>query len=550
MTSPFASRLGTNYCPLDEEASEIQRLLKEPLSRLKGIDDKIAELQKAIDELTEEHRSVSTYVEAHKALLSPLRRLPLDIIQEIFVACLPTHRNCVMSAVEAPMLLGRICSSWRALSLSTPRLWARLHIAEPDPPGHWQTPIYAAQYTQRIANTITWLGRSGICPLSISLEGSQYPEPSAVSPFLEVILSQASRWRHIAITAASSVALNTVFSLTDNDVPMLETLEIEQTQSYSRSPSIENVSLKLLRGPKISSVALTTSEINLVALPLRWENLTSLRLANQRAGPLLPLLTREAALQILSKCPRLRSCQLRLADDLLAPVLEETILELPHLRALNITCVGLTIFSPGGFFSRVSLPELRSLRFSCGTHTRHDDPFFPFLTVSPRLECLQLKWNLISTSVVLDLLSMLPPTIRRLLFALPPSPTRLNRPGRTINRPSPFEDTALKALTPSLDHPAVSCPVLEELEIDPVVDLSDHALLQFIKARMAVESPTLRCVAIQFQREKQFDVHPEIQAFSDSGLQVFTRYFEPSSVAVFSPWRGVADRPPSHTPLS
>ncbi|KAJ7785657.1 hypothetical protein B0H16DRAFT_1247991, partial [Mycena metata] len=169
MTSPFTSRLGTNYCPLDEEVLEIQRLLVEPLSRLKGIDDKIAELQKTIDELTQERDSVSTYVETHKALLSPLRRLPLDIIQEIFIACLPTHRNCVMSAVEVPVLLGRICSSWRALSLSTPRLWARLHIAEPDPPGHWQTPIYAAQYMQRIANTIAWLGRSGICPLSISL---------------------------------------------------------------------------------------------------------------------------------------------------------------------------------------------------------------------------------------------------------------------------------------------------------------------------------------------------------------------------------------------
>ncbi|KAF8213696.1 hypothetical protein K438DRAFT_1105548 [Mycena galopus ATCC 62051] len=30
------------------------------------------------------------------------------------------HRNCVSSASEAPILLGRICSSWRAISLSTP----------------------------------------------------------------------------------------------------------------------------------------------------------------------------------------------------------------------------------------------------------------------------------------------------------------------------------------------------------------------------------------------------------------------------------------------
>ncbi|KAJ7782493.1 hypothetical protein DFH07DRAFT_704529, partial [Mycena maculata] len=59
-------------------------------------------------------------VEAHKA---PTRRLPLDFIQEIFVACLPTHWNCAMSASEAPVILGPVCSSWRSISLSTPRLW-------------------------------------------------------------------------------------------------------------------------------------------------------------------------------------------------------------------------------------------------------------------------------------------------------------------------------------------------------------------------------------------------------------------------------------------
>ncbi|KAJ7037446.1 hypothetical protein C8F04DRAFT_1092504 [Mycena alexandri] len=542
MISPFASKLGTNYCPSDEEVLEIQRLLVQPLSRLKGIDDKISELQKAIDELAEERDSVSTYVEAHEALLSPLRRLPLDIIQEMFIACLPTHRNCVMSAVEAPVLLGRICSLWRTVSLSTPRLWARLHIAEPKQPG--QTPTYEAQYAQQVANTIAWLGRSGICPLSISLEGSQYPPSSAagsVSPFVEVIVSHASRWQHIAITA-SSLALDTVFSLTDNDVPLLETLEIEQIHGR---PSLQNVSLRLLRGPKISSLALATSDISLLALPLRWENLTSLRLANQRAGPLLPPLTSEAALQILSKCLRLRTCQLRLADRLLAPALEESILELPHLNSLNITCIGPTIFGPGRFFSRVLLPELRSLRISCGSHTRHN-PFFPFLTVSPRLECLQLELNLLSPLVVLDLLSMLPPTIRRLRFSLPTSRAHRIQPGvsivRSIVRPSPFEDSALEALTPSPDHPAVSCPILQELEIDPTVDLSDQALLRFIKARMAVQSPTLQRVAIQFQRQKEFDIRPEIQLFLNSGLEVSTRYFEPS-VSGFSPWRGVKDPP-------
>ncbi|KAF8177075.1 hypothetical protein K438DRAFT_1522243, partial [Mycena galopus ATCC 62051] len=54
--------------------------------------------------------------------------LPPDIIQEIFIACLPTHRNCAVSATEAPALLGRIRGAWRAISLSTPQLWARLRV--------------------------------------------------------------------------------------------------------------------------------------------------------------------------------------------------------------------------------------------------------------------------------------------------------------------------------------------------------------------------------------------------------------------------------------
>ncbi|KAJ7173431.1 hypothetical protein C8R46DRAFT_1255605 [Mycena filopes] len=135
MASPFASKLGTNYCPLDDEVLQIRALLKAPLSRLKQLDEQITELQKAIDELAEERERVASFVDRHKDLISPFRRLPLDVIQEIFVACLPTNRNCVMTAVEAPVLLGRICSAWRSISLGTPRLWARLHIVEPSRSG-------------------------------------------------------------------------------------------------------------------------------------------------------------------------------------------------------------------------------------------------------------------------------------------------------------------------------------------------------------------------------------------------------------------------------
>ncbi|KAJ7154880.1 hypothetical protein C8R43DRAFT_857362, partial [Mycena crocata] len=67
--------------------------------------------------------SFAEYISAYKALVSPVRRRPPDIVQEIFLACLPTRHNAVMSTRDAPLLLAHICSAWRVLALATPALW-------------------------------------------------------------------------------------------------------------------------------------------------------------------------------------------------------------------------------------------------------------------------------------------------------------------------------------------------------------------------------------------------------------------------------------------
>ncbi|KAF8961828.1 hypothetical protein BDZ97DRAFT_1663533, partial [Flammula alnicola] len=60
--------------------------------------------------------------------LSPARSLPSDVLHEIFYHCLPTHRNLIISASEAPILLTHICGSWRCIALDSPRIWAKLYI--------------------------------------------------------------------------------------------------------------------------------------------------------------------------------------------------------------------------------------------------------------------------------------------------------------------------------------------------------------------------------------------------------------------------------------
>ncbi|KAJ7019420.1 hypothetical protein C8F04DRAFT_1147501 [Mycena alexandri] len=255
MISPFAGLLGTNYCPTDEEVSEIRVLLVDPAHRLKHLNDAITELQTALDKLVEERDGLVAYMDGHKALISPVRRLPLDVIQEIFIACMPTHRNCVMSALEAPVLLGRICSSWRTIAYSTPRLWARVHIVEPlfytinrlDPASIDSD----AKAAQRFAATKEWLGRSGQCPLSISLQNGPDHRPlNATSPtpcFLQALVLFASRWEHMEFTL-SFVAFNAISHLTKTDLHTckLSMNDRELTRPPSSAALIEFASLRTL----------------------------------------------------------------------------------------------------------------------------------------------------------------------------------------------------------------------------------------------------------------------------------------------------------------
>ncbi|KAJ7022127.1 hypothetical protein C8F04DRAFT_1139081 [Mycena alexandri] len=560
LTSPFASRVGTNYAPTDEEVIAIRGLLVEPLSRLKRLDEQVADLQKAIDKLTEERVQLSTYVDAHKAILSPVRRLPFDLMQEIFMACIPTHRNCVMSAVEAPVLLGRVCSAWRTMSQSTPRLWARLHIVEPVRfevmPGP-NSDAFEEKLVQRLETAKTWLGRSGQCPLFISLEGSQDlppppgsmgTEPTTVFPsthlFLQALIPFAARWKNISLSVLWS-ALQTMSGLTEKDVPMLTKLEISQRPEPD-PPTIPWPSLAMFRAPALRDFAFAGHDSNIMDFPIHWANLTSLSLMGHGWG----VLTCKIALDVLSKCSQMQTCRLLLSEDNFGtPSLAAgsgSILELPHLHSLYLTSLGLPL-GVGNLLSRLCLPVLRELELRGHANIGVDDPTFAanlvaFLAASSRFESLRADTQMFTKPSLIDLFRGLPATITRLHLidrAHPWGPPGVN---------AVLDDDAIEVLTPSPDRTsAIVCPKLQELHITRCLCPSDKALLRFIVERMSIPTPALKRVEIQFTRQMQVDITADIQPFLDTAmLKVLTTYHHPTiGGGSFSPWLGLADAPNS-----
>ncbi|KAJ7646464.1 hypothetical protein FB45DRAFT_715299, partial [Roridomyces roridus] len=263
------------------EIVAIKELVAGPSLRVSALDDEIATLQKRFDSLKAEREDLVAHIESYRALTTPARRLPLDIIQEIFIACLPTDRNCVMSATEVPVFLGRICSSWRATSLSTPRLWSQLHIVEPFDYGSSMEKSHL-KWTQYLEGVNMWLGRSGTCALSISVESVMGGSSDDMSYlFSRILIPLASRWRavHFFVQPAT---LETFYHLTENDVPLLRDVSIAEKPLLDPNidpPALSLADIGIFRGSSITTAAFKGVAVNRVTeLPLQWSQLTSLHL--------------------------------------------------------------------------------------------------------------------------------------------------------------------------------------------------------------------------------------------------------------------------------
>ncbi|KAJ7162275.1 hypothetical protein C8R46DRAFT_1104087 [Mycena filopes] len=542
-SSPFAAQLGTNYCPKDDEIAEIKSLLVEPTRRLKQLDDKIADLQKAIDKLAEERHRLGSYVGGHEALISPVRRLPLDILQEIFIACIPTHRNCVMSAAEAPVLLGRICSSWRTISLATPRLWCRLHIVEP-PRLYGSSPtLVDRKIAQRLEITKMWLRRSGQCPLSLSLKsGPEYDSPpttptirpSRGGKFLQALIPYAARWQHIHFTTPTAV-LQEMAHLTEADVPLLESVGIYPQHQFPLH-EVNWGLFRMLGSERMTGFSVAGNSFAPEVLPLRWERLTVLQIE----GPVWESsMSSEAILRTVARCPALRRCKLVVNDSITAMMAELTLspVELPSLRKLELD-FGSVATTVTRLLNCLALPDLRAFSLHGHADLTNSQSLARFLALATRLETLELDTNTFSKASLLDSLRALPPTVRKLTIH-----DISHRPEVPLT-PS-LDDDALALLASDVDAPLPCCPALEALHLHSCCLVSDAALLRFLTVRLAGRTPTLKRVEVQFNREETTDLtHSRLLAFTllHDDVDVEVAYLPPHT-SQFSPWQGLADAP-------
>ncbi|KAJ6485566.1 hypothetical protein C8R45DRAFT_997036 [Mycena sanguinolenta] len=126
--------LTTNEPPEDSDVVFIQSVVSKADARLAYLEDEISKLRVQLKRFEEERQSLTVYRARNKAILSPVRRIPPEILGDIFWWTLPPIRddsNLARSRFDfrnSPWLLTHISPRWRAISFATSSLWSRIVI--------------------------------------------------------------------------------------------------------------------------------------------------------------------------------------------------------------------------------------------------------------------------------------------------------------------------------------------------------------------------------------------------------------------------------------
>ena len=553
-------QIGTNYIPSEEELDHIKNsILPEPTAKLAVLEIEITRIQEIYSKLMEQRQALLTEIEGYHNLISPARRLPTDILQEIFLHTLPTTHNALMDLQYCPLLLTQICHGWRRIALSTPQLWSSIHIPVPSiasGPHQWGT-IYFGNLTEEFristlswltnyATSITnWLGRSGVSPLSISLydrRGSVVPKEH-YEIIIDSFLPFAYRWKNLDLDTYSPF-LTRIAALTESDVPLLESLtlhDITNGTSDLSNPLPLWKSSGIVKSHRLKKIDYTQLEDNIAGFSFRWAQLTDIKLwqSSYDWGAPNTNITLTDLVIVLSLTPHLINFHSEIVLKNTGPVSRSSMSSLPLLNLQKMVfCDGSVDCRP--LFDLLNVPSLLHLEFLpinrssitvlssflpqvAGTILSLTTPYSFFVNPNHRpalSQCQKL------TSIIIKSAPSLGPTLW--------SPA-----------PVDFDDIFLNDLTLPMDHPDRLAPALENFDCQTGGNFSDAAVLRFIKAKQSrPDIARLKRIFIQFTRPKELDfsLDEEILQYIADGLSVDVRYpvgLDPKVPFMFIPDAGV-----------
>ena len=533
------------------------------LGEVDRIDSRIADLQAQLRSLAEERSVVEKSLNNYRTILSPIRRLPNDILDEIFYRCLGTHRNPITSPREAPILLTHVCQRWRIAVLSSPRLWSAIHVTfsnaylskssiesitgmhvPQENVGDLES--YASRVLKNRCEVVKeWLDRAANCPLSISMSyasGARTQEELALRhgdlthELFTILISHRNHWRTLELVMPMEIYLQLEAMISSlDDLSSLTALRVEleyrlANRSYL-APGKGPAPIHIFNAPSLRRVSLSGPGIS-----GQWWSMPP-PFSNQ--GERLRYFCSHSPLKVtqiysllkgccnLTSCKTLLMCLQRQAMDLNQTFKE---ISLPYLSVFAIIEQADEVTYPvlTRFYESINAPLIRSLSYrKGGVHTPSegiDPPIIALLQRTSILCKLTLDPMDCREEFYRSVFQIVSPTLKHLVLCR----GSWNPPWAPWYRPPTESGFSLQLLLTNEGRAQSSdtgsqnsctlLPLLEVFEWSPAA-ASDETVLQFINERIDPVSErglvALKTIRLTFDRPVSKDILSEIKRYEE-----------------------------------
>ncbi|CAA7263509.1 unnamed protein product [Cyclocybe aegerita] len=511
-TKPFSSRFPTNYAPTDEEASQIKNLISVPLVQVAQIKEKMAQIKREITDLQQQYdawegtcssilREAS--VQDYQALLAPIRRLPPEILQQIFLFSIPDNHYAVISPNEAPVSLTHTCGRWRRIAVKMPLLWTSVHISVPsqviEDPDFVKKAIDA-----RVSALKRWIKRSHDLPFDFSVydPGTVLALEEPRKRLFGLLCSISKQWRRVKIHAPPNV-LQRIAKLKRKDIPLLEEFEVHTDLVSSIVSCNEDNEIIIWGGSRVLAAPLLTRfKTNTVSESLRkfklpYKQLTHLELGHGLSPSWEPFLSVSRLAWILLLMANLvRGSFVVSAASFEFP---EQQIKLPELESLVITEMGREV-DCSDLFGRLVIPKLKHLTYHSNPLADSETVFsymaLPTIlrTAAPTLESLEVNGLMFPSQEFMINCLRYVTNVRKLHF-VDTTPSCI--PG-TLYPGTYFDDALLDTLISTSEFPdRYLLPKLEDISIEYISKFTDAAICEFLGFRSGT-LPRVRVHALKF----------------------------------------------------
>lgn len=235
--SPVPHLLSSNGTPTDAE----QKLIREAIA---DAEEKLAQLDQFEDSGVSKksaklRAACQDFIRAHKALLTPVRDLPPEILQEIFLLYSQTSTG-FHRWIRLPFVLTQICHSWRVVALTIPGLWDKLPCFKLTPR------TKSRSYTTFLEEILQRSGKAETLQIYVRAPFKEM----ASHPVINVLVRHSHRIQTLCIESGFTTV--NAFILMKGKLPNLRQLELQfwthQTQGtvdiFENAPRLTKVSVK------------------------------------------------------------------------------------------------------------------------------------------------------------------------------------------------------------------------------------------------------------------------------------------------------------------